>query len=389
MVAPIALAPINDFKAFATSAGANVESQAAYELDPSLSVGFATGVANSSRLNKVWRQSSFIAAAIAQFVANAGPNVLDDGNINNFLDLFLNAKNGFYTKNIAGNSNVTLNPFNEANNLTIMLTGEITANIIVFMPLNRDGAWNIINATTGAFTVEIRTTGAAGVIISSASSLVVVSDGVTCSPIGTLSGFNRRQNFTSSGTFIVPAGITAVYVTMTGGGGGGAGGAGSGYNYGGGGGGGAAAYLKQLVSVTPGASIPITIGVAGAGGVGAVDATFNNGSAGTISSFGALLSAAGGGGGSSSVINGNGGTSGGAGGQQGGTGLPAVTESGGVYRDAHGGIGGSTLLGTGATSGHSSGNPIGYGAGGAGGRAYPSSGLSGTAGTAGLILVEW
>ena len=177
-------APINDFKAFATSVGANVESQAAYELDPSLSVGFATGVANSSRLNKVWRQSSFIAAAIAQFVANAGPNVLDDGNINNFLNLFLNAKNGFYTKNIAGSANVTLDPFNEANNLTIMLTGAITANIIVFMPLNRDGAWNIINATTGAFTVEIRTTGAAGVIISSASSLVVVSDGVTCRSIG-------------------------------------------------------------------------------------------------------------------------------------------------------------------------------------------------------------
>ena len=178
-------APQNNFKAFATSAGANVESQAAYELDPALSVGFATGVADSGRLNKVWRQSSFIAAAIAQFVANAGVgNVLDDGDINNFLNLFLSAKNGFYTKSIAGSANVTLDPFNEANNLTIMLTSAITANIIVFMPLNRDGAWNIINATTGAFTVEIRTTGAAGVIISSASSLVVVSDGVTCRSIG-------------------------------------------------------------------------------------------------------------------------------------------------------------------------------------------------------------
>ena len=147
---------INNFKPFATSASANVETQTAFEADPILPNGFQTGVADSAKLNKVWRQSSFVASAISQFIANAGNDVLDDGNLNNFLSLFLNARNAFISKSVAGSSNITLDPLIEANNSTILLVGAITANIVVFMPINQDGVWNIINATTGAFTVEIR-----------------------------------------------------------------------------------------------------------------------------------------------------------------------------------------------------------------------------------------
>lgn len=192
------VAPNNDFKAFATSIGANVEAQSDYVLDPVLNNGFQTGIANSSKLNKVWRQSSFIAAAIAQFVANAGHPVFDDGNLDAFINLFISAKNGFLPKSIAGGANVTLDPLIEANHATIYLVGAITANIIVFMPLGRHGAWNIVNATTGAFTVEIRVLGGTGVVIPAAVSSVVVTDGVTCYLIGPIAGGGGGGSGTTS-----------------------------------------------------------------------------------------------------------------------------------------------------------------------------------------------
>lgn len=82
----------NNFKAFATGGGANVISQAAYEaLGTLISNGFSTGTAFSNRLNKVWRQSSFVASAIGQFIANHGGNALDDGNVNAFIAAFESA----------------------------------------------------------------------------------------------------------------------------------------------------------------------------------------------------------------------------------------------------------------------------------------------------------
>jgi hypothetical protein len=72
----------NDFKPFATGADADVLSQADFEALPALVTGFATGVANSAQFNKVFRQSSIIAATVAQFIAdNANKDVIDDGTL--------------------------------------------------------------------------------------------------------------------------------------------------------------------------------------------------------------------------------------------------------------------------------------------------------------------
>jgi hypothetical protein len=77
--------PTNDFLPFATGAGANVENQASYASDPSTSAGFSAGIAQSQKLNKVWRQASFISAAMAQIVVNElGVDVLDDGDLAGF-----------------------------------------------------------------------------------------------------------------------------------------------------------------------------------------------------------------------------------------------------------------------------------------------------------------
>lgn len=86
------MAGTNQIRSFASGAGANVISQASYDaLTTLLANGFVAGVAGSSTLNKVWRQSSFMAAGLAAFVANQGPNVNDDGDVANLAANILTA----------------------------------------------------------------------------------------------------------------------------------------------------------------------------------------------------------------------------------------------------------------------------------------------------------
>ena len=103
------------------------------------------------------------------------------------------------------------------------------------------------------------------------------------------------QVFGSSGTFVVPTGVTKIQVVMWGGGGGGGGG--NTYSSGNctpGGGGGAGCYALNVFSVTNGASYTVTVGSGGAGG----GSGGGNGTSGSATSFGALMTANGGGGGS-------------------------------------------------------------------------------------------
>lgn len=76
----------NDFKAFATGKNANVMSQEEWEALPALLSGFTAGKASSAQVNKVIRQASFIASAIAQYTANeSGLDVQDDGDQAGFI----------------------------------------------------------------------------------------------------------------------------------------------------------------------------------------------------------------------------------------------------------------------------------------------------------------
>lgn len=74
-----------DFKAFAAGGGANVITQAEYTalLAAALANGFVAGVAPSDQLNKVWRQSSVMSAAVAEAVSEIlnDADVLDDGDV--------------------------------------------------------------------------------------------------------------------------------------------------------------------------------------------------------------------------------------------------------------------------------------------------------------------
>jgi hypothetical protein len=89
-------------------------------------------------------------------------------------------------------------------------------------------------------------------------------DGSWTAPSGGASG---GQTFTSSGTFTIPTGVTALKVTVVGGGGGGGGfypGAVAGS-----GGGGGGASVKFLTGLTSGNTLAVTIGSGGTGGRGA------------------------------------------------------------------------------------------------------------------------
>ncbi|WP_150294772.1 hypothetical protein [Pseudomonas extremaustralis] len=62
--------------------GANVSTQAEYAALAARSNGFSAGTAVSKQLNKAWRQSSVMAATLAQFISDqSGNDVLDDGNL--------------------------------------------------------------------------------------------------------------------------------------------------------------------------------------------------------------------------------------------------------------------------------------------------------------------
>ncbi|ELY2859499.1 hypothetical protein SMC83_001942 [Cronobacter sakazakii] len=70
----------NEIKPFATGANANVTPQGEWENLPALLTGFSSGKASSAQVNKAIRQASFVAATLAQFIADqSGEDVRDDG----------------------------------------------------------------------------------------------------------------------------------------------------------------------------------------------------------------------------------------------------------------------------------------------------------------------
>ncbi|WP_431222590.1 phage tail protein [Serratia sp. L9] len=72
----------NEFLPFGTASNANVLTNAEYTALPARTSGFTAGVAKAKDMNKVWRQASVIAAAVAQFIADQSEqDVLDNGDM--------------------------------------------------------------------------------------------------------------------------------------------------------------------------------------------------------------------------------------------------------------------------------------------------------------------
>lgn len=271
-----------------------------------------------------------------------------------------------------------------------------------------------------------------------AIALNFVGDGVTATDAGygvtTITipggggagGTYHFQEFTLSGTFSVPADIDPpiIWVSGTGAGGGGRGGPNSSNAPGHGGGSGQYA-VRQPIAVTPGGSVSVTVGAAGAassipdgsggdGGdtiVGSLTLYGGKGAIGPTGSSGAGGGNAQGQGGANGVsgtagVRGSawspnvwGGSSGGTGafgvdpGRAGGTCGIFAGGAGGTGSSAGGG-GASSAYGVGGTGGAPSANgnapaSTSYGAGGGGGGSKSAGGSGGGAGAAGYVLIEW
>lgn len=197
-------------------------------------------------------------------------------------------------------------------------------------------------------------------------------------------GFSAMQVFETSGNFMVPPGVTRVKASAIGGGGA------AGYHAtlpgGGGGGGGMASDI--ITGLTPGQSIPVTVG---AGGVAAI--TPDDGGDGGTSSFGTYMSAsggAGGQGGTGSLFA----TAGGAGGMGSGARVVQGGSMGcdGIAVASRGGDGGGAGNGRGASGPLAGFAATGFGGGGGGGGSSTGSsptGNPGGAGAPGIVIVEY
>jgi len=209
------------------------------------------------------------------------------------------------------------------------------------------------------------------------------------------------QSFTSSGTFSVPVGVTAVDVLVV------AGGGGTGNQHGGGGGAGGLIFRPGF-PVTPGGTVSVTVGD---GGPGSGPGTGQAGNTGQDSVFGTLTAkggGAGGAGGTPTTNCKNGGSGGGGGGarpsnaggsatqptQPGDSGTYGFGNTGGTGQASGGGGGGAGGIGGSSPGGPINGGiglaytiadgttPV-YYAGGGGGGAHCNPGTAGTGGQGG------
>lgn len=339
---------INQILPFGTVPGANVLAPADYQALAARLGGFSAGTAKSKELNTVWRQASFVAAMIGQYIADkAGQDVLDDGDLAALQARFVAA--------------LAASP---------AFTGTPTAPT----PIAGD--------STGRLATTEFVRGALNDI-----------------------GVPKRVTITSTQDWPVPPEWRGklVDVFLIGGGGGGGGGASGAEAWGGGGGGGGGAgeWKSLQVRLPDVATIPVTIGTAGKGGALGGDVG-GNGGAGGVTSLGSLASVSGGGGGGAGggsnftgrPFPGLGAIGAGTGSGGGATSASGVSGNGGCGATSplgRGGQGGARSGLAGSPGGAGSASPdanSGTGGGGGGGGVGSGSGNVGGAGMAGAIIIQ-
>jgi hypothetical protein len=188
--------PINpgtDFLTYAIGVGANVETQAAYAADPAQNIGVGIGIARSALFNKIWRQSSMVAAMIANFTATySGNYIYDDGNLTEFLNNFETAVKGVFPLQIVtGNVELYVNAstgLDTNNGLTAATPFQTLQKAWQYLQasFNLNGFSCTVNCT-GAFTIGLNAygpvTGALGfygVIFNFAAGSSITSVGAGC-----------------------------------------------------------------------------------------------------------------------------------------------------------------------------------------------------------------
>ncbi len=154
------MAGTNDFLAFGTGGSANVVDQTTYAgLTTLVSNGFQAGVAESAKVNKVLRQASFVAAAVAKIIADNNVNALDDGNLSTFKTNLMAAiaagvsSSGF--KTLYGyNANQTLTASQVGSLIQAYGTTALTFTLPLSSACSNGNAFTIINETNQILTIQ-------------------------------------------------------------------------------------------------------------------------------------------------------------------------------------------------------------------------------------------
>lgn len=175
-------------------------------------------------------------------------------------------------------------------NLVVATSGTFTFSFTAAATLASGWCVYLQNAGTGDITLDPDASetidGLTSYIMYPGEARLVVCDGTAFSSIILEPGY---REYTSTGTFIVPPGISGLIVDAFGGGGGGSSGSTGDARSGCGGGGGAHAQMA-LSLIAAGTSVTVTVGAGGSGGTGSGAA----GNAGGTSSFGSYVYAYGG-----------------------------------------------------------------------------------------------
>lgn len=83
---------------------------------------------------------------------------------------------GLLNKNVAGSANVTLSAV-EAGNGLLNFTGALTGNISVIVPTSPTRQWTVMNNTTGAYTLTVKTASGAGVVVTQGKNVEIFTEG--------------------------------------------------------------------------------------------------------------------------------------------------------------------------------------------------------------------
>ena len=162
-----------------------------------------SGYVGLAVVSVAYGQTTITSANIAAYTGN--PSIPAGGALSAI-------RNGFYTKNVAGNANVTLDTEGEAPYPIIKLTGALTGNINLYLPAN--GQWLIQNATTGAYTVTATTSGGTGVSVLQGGTSAIYGDGTNINSLGVLTQAAADARYASlaegvqAGTILPFAGAT-------------------------------------------------------------------------------------------------------------------------------------------------------------------------------------
>ena len=142
-----------DFLVWAGAGGANVISEAAFSgLGSELSNGFSSGIAPSNICNKIWRQSSIMAAVLGDLiVAQTSQPVIDDGTTTTILANLTAA-----IKTLAGTQGIgsavqsyTGNLYSGSRNFGVTYTNTTALPIGVSIFSTASGAWSTVGYSEG------------------------------------------------------------------------------------------------------------------------------------------------------------------------------------------------------------------------------------------------